>query len=145
MKTFVFAVLVAMLCGGCARYRGAAGSPAGVETKRVGAITIEMPTEASDIFAEIAKHEAELTRAVQFGQFREASDRAAAIRELAGRIPQRATFDTRAEVGAAVRRVSEATKEIEKASDALNRPEMLVQLRGLDALIEEMQKKFKPL
>ena len=145
MKVAISTAAVAIVCAGCAGYRGAAGSPGGVETKRVEGTTVEIPREASGIFAEITKHQAELKAAVESNQLNQASDHAAAIRELAGRIPQRATYENKPEVGTTVQKISKATKEIQAASAAGSEADLQTQLARLDELIQKMQADFRPL
>ena len=145
MKVAISTAAVAMVCAGCAGYRGAAGSPGGVETKRVEETTVAIPREASGIFAEITRHHAELKASVQSNQLGQASDHAAAIRELASRIPQRATYESKPEIGTIAQKISKATKEIQEASAAGSEADLQAQLARLDELIQKMQADFRPL
>ncbi len=145
MKVAISAAAVAIVCAGCAGNRGAAGSPGGVEMKRIEGTTVAIPREAGGIFAEITRHQAELKAAIQSNQLSQASDHAAAIRELASRIPQRATYESKSEVGTTVQKISKATKEIQEASAAGGKAEVEAQLARLDELIQKMQADFRPL
>jgi hypothetical protein len=145
MKTIVCGTVAAILCAGCASNR-VMNEPAGAaRVERANGTAEAIPEDAQTIFLEIEKHQAKLKVAVQSNEFDTASHHAAAIRELASRIPQRSTFETKGDVGATTQKLSKATKEIERASIARSSIDLQAQSAELDALIKTLRAEFKPL
>lgn len=77
---------------------------------------VTVPDKAADIFRETEKHFQQLAAAVQSKDARQAHQHDNAIRTLIGGIPQRATSDTKADVGALARDIADAARAAHRSA-----------------------------
>lgn len=104
---------------------------------------IKIPDKAAAIFTETHKHLGELAGAIKAQDPRGVHKHAEAVRELIGRIPQRATPDTKKDVNPLVRDISDAAKLAHKAGHDEDWPKAQSHLKHAQLSLTNLQSRFK--
>ena len=104
---------------------------------------VTVPDRAADIFRETEKHFQQLAAAVQSKDPRQAHQHDSAIRTLIGRIPQRATPDTKADVGALVKDISDAARAAHRSAHDDAWTEAAAHVKHGQASLAKLKASFK--
>jgi DNA-binding transcriptional regulator GbsR (MarR family) len=108
---------IVALCGAALLFSSCASRTETHDHHHAGAASnIKVPDRAAEIFAETDKHLQAFAAAIKSKDQRAVHQHDVAVRELIGRIPQRATSDIKAHVDEHVREISEAAKSAHAAA-----------------------------
>jgi PBP1b-binding outer membrane lipoprotein LpoB len=120
---------------------GCAGMHSG-QTKQVNGSPMVISKETSNIFTEIDRTQTELNSAVRANRAGEVQELTKTLRDLADKLVQRTTLDTRPEVGATTQKIAQASKALDKAVDEGNRAEAQERLDELVQLEKKLKSQF---
>jgi hypothetical protein len=135
MKIGIVGMCAVIFVVGCAeRYSG--------QTKQINGSPTVTSKETSNIFAEIGRHQNALKSAVQANRLDEVHEQTKALRDLADKLVQRTTLDTRPDVGATTQKLAQASKALDKAVDEGNRGEAQERLDELVQLEKRLKTQF---
>jgi hypothetical protein len=104
---------------------------------------VTIPDKAADIFRETENHFQQLATAVQSKDARQAHQHDNAIRTLIGHIPQRTTPDTKADVGALVRDISDAARAAHRSAHNDQWTEAAAHVKHGQASLAKLRANFK--
>jgi hypothetical protein len=135
MKNGIVAALALIFAASCA------GTHSG-QTKQVNGSPTVTSKETGNIFAEIDRTQTALNSAAQANRAGVVHELTKDLRDLADKLVQRTTLDTRPDVGAITQKIAQASKALDKAVDEGNHVEARGRLDELARLEKKLKSQF---
>lgn len=104
---------------------------------------VSVPAKAEDILNETEKHLHQLTASVQSQNAKQVHQHDVAIRKLIARIPEHAAADTKKNVNALVKAISDASKTAHKLAHDDAWTEAAAQVKQAQAALAKLKASFK--
>ena len=106
-------------------------------------LDIKIPDRAAGIFAETQKHLEALSASIKSKDQRAVHHHDVAIREVIGRVPQRATSDTKLDVDRLVSEIAESSKSAHRAAHDEDWTKAEANVKRAQDSLAELQGRFK--
>ena len=103
---------------------------------------VTIPDTVPAIWAEINKHQTELTATIQAKKLGEVHHHAYAIRDLVAALPAKAPADKKARVDGASKNMAALAEKLDAAGDNNKQADAEAGLKQLDALLKQLKAQF---